>query len=487
AIKRLRVRHKAVLIMRCYDGMTHSEIAESLGCSEFSTRMLFLRAKRALQRELSRNGFAKGSLLTALVVFGKMTAPTEAAAAKISVTAAATKVGLLAEVAVLATTRTAAVSLAAAGALTAGTIVAPSILPGDNVPPLGTRTAIVAQFGINSNAEEQHSYFFPQGPAGAMMLRAKSAPAGGESERLILQDEYANYDYQDGIVNINNHRTWAADLSVPTLPTDDPGMIDFLRKVVPGTRFAEHVSQKYTGLQVGTSREEGEEISRSLAARNPNALQEDYYQPDWPTTAKVSDNRDEMHQRGWTYLRIRGQINGRKVLGAGRIPFVYATSREHSPWLKLQVGSLTITDTYNQANISEASLEQPSVYRGGSFFKGLARQWMGLHTIDTVRRDAAEKGIWFETRYLPDDRFAQVEMDCEGVKVAYKIDLQADVIDEITFTTDRGEAGNLKFSYPSIEVAGREFSRPDTPGRRTSPKANPGLLWLVQLVEDSFE
>jgi RNA polymerase sigma-70 factor (ECF subfamily) len=487
AIKRLRVRHKAVLIMRCYDGMTHSEIAESLGCSEFSTRMLFLRAKRALQRELSRNGFAKGSLLTALVVFGKMTAPSKAAAAKISVTAAATKVGLLAEVAVLATTRTAVVSMAAAGALTAGTVVAPSILPDKNVPPLGTTTThTVAQFGINSNAAEQHSYFFPQGPNGSMMLRAQSAPAGGESERLILQDEYANYDYQDGIVNINNHRTWAADLSVTTLPTDNPGMIDFLRKVVPGTRSAEHVSAKYTGLLVGTSREEGEETTRSVPVRNPNALQEDYFQADWPTTAKVSDNRDEIHQRGWTYFRIRGQINGQKVFGAGRIPFVYATSREHSPWLKLQVGSLTITDTYNQANISQASSEQPSAYRGGSFFKGLARQWMGLHTIDTVRRDAAEKGIWFETRYL-DDRFAQVEMDCQGVKVAYKIDLQADVIDEITFTTDQGEAGNLKFSYPSIERAGREFSRPDTPGRRTSPKANPGLLWLVQLVGDSFE
>jgi len=67
AMQKLRTRHKAVLIMRCYDGMTHSEIAESMGCSEFSTRMLFLRAKKALQRELSRNGFGKGSLLAALV------------------------------------------------------------------------------------------------------------------------------------------------------------------------------------------------------------------------------------------------------------------------------------------------------------------------------------------------------------------------------------------------------------------------------------
>jgi len=486
AIKRLRMRHKAVLIMRCYDGMTHSEIAESLGCSEFSTRMLFLRAKRALQRELSRNGFAKGSLLTALVLFGKMTAPSKAAAAKVSITAAATKVGLLAELAVAATSRTALVSVATAGALTAGTLVAPSMLPRNTVVPLGT--AMVAQFGVNSNAAEQKVHFFPDGPGGAMMLRAASAPAGGESARLILQDAYANYDYQDTTVNVNNHRMWAKDLSVPTLPTDDPEMIDFLGKVVPGTRTVEHVSAKYAGLLAVASRDQGEGTMRAFARRHRSALREDYFQADWPLTAKVSDNRDEMHQRGWTYLRIRGQVNGRDVRGAGRLPFVYATSREQSPWVKLQAGSLTIVDDFHRATVSEESSEEPSVYRGGSFFKGLARPWMGLHTIDTVRRDAAEKKIWFETKYLPDDRFAQVEMDCGGVKVTYKIDLQTDVVDEITFTTEQGEAGNLKFEYlQSIEGAGREFSPPDVRGRPSSFKSSPGLLWLVQLVEGSFD
>lgn len=63
AVKKLRTRHKAVLIMRCYDGMTYSEIAASMGCSEVSMRMLFSYAKRALQRELSRKGFSKSSLL----------------------------------------------------------------------------------------------------------------------------------------------------------------------------------------------------------------------------------------------------------------------------------------------------------------------------------------------------------------------------------------------------------------------------------------
>ena len=479
AMKKLRVRHKAVLVMRCYDGMTHSEIAESLGCSEFSTRMLFLRAKRALQRELSRNGFAKGSLLTALVLFGKMTAPSKAAAAQVSITASAIKVGLLAEVAVLATTKTTIVSMTAAGALTAGTIVAPAVLPKQNINPLMTNAAPVS-FGLNSDATEQHWYFYPEGPGRSVMLRSKSDPVGGESAREILQDKWANYDYHDNTLHINNHRMWAADLSVPTLATDDPAMTDFLKKIVPGTRVLERVSASGKDLLVIASRNKGEESDWPWAIRHRNALYEDYFLSDWPRTAEVVDNRDAMHERGWTYLRIRGQVNGQKVFGSGRIPFFYLASKEHSPWLKLQVGSLTIVDTYSHAHVSLAQSDPHGTYRAGSFFKGLGRPWMGLHTIDTVRRDAAAKGIWFKSEYLPGRESAQVEL-------VYKIDLKTDVIDEITFLTDRGEIGNLKFSYlQSIEGVGREFARPTKPERRTATRDNPGLLWLVQLAEGTI-
>ena len=486
AMKKLRVRHKAVLVMRCYDGMTHSEIAESLGCSEFSTRMLFLRAKKALQRELSRNGFAKGSLLTALVVFGKITAPSKAAAAQVSVTAAAIKVGLLAEVAVLATTKTAIVSLSAAGALTAGTIVAPAVMPRQNVNPLMTNAAPVS-FGINSAATEQHLYFYPDGRGRAMMLRAESDPVGGESAREVLQNDSANYDYHDNTLYINNHRMWAADLSVPTLATDDPAMTNFLAKVVPGTRVVERVNAGGKGLLVVASRNADEESGRPWAIRHQNALYEDYFLSDWARTTDVVDNRDAMHKRGWTYFRIRGQVNGQNVFGSGRIPFFYQAGKEHSPWLKLQVGSLTIVDTYSQAHVSRTQSDPHGTYRGGSFFKGLGRPWMGLHTIDTVRRDAAAQGIWFKTEYLPGGQFAQVELDCEGVKLAYKIDLKTDVIDEITFSTEQGETGNLKFSYlQSIDGVGREFVRPTKQEKRTATRNNPGLMWLVQLAEGSI-
>ena len=487
AMQKLRTRHKAVLIMRCYDGMTHSEIAESMGCSEFSTRMLFLRAKKALQRELSRNGFGKGSLLAALVLFGKMTAPSKAAAAQVSVTAAATKVGLLTGIVGLATTKTAIVSLTAVGALTAGTIVAPSMLSKQGTEGLAPSVVSPQAIGqFDQNAEEEYWYYFPQGPAKPMMLRAKSGVVGEKSYWQILQNDRANYHYHDNNVHINNYRMWARDLSVLTFPTDKPKLTDFLSQVEPSTKVMKHITAKGRGLLLIAAR--SKDSNRSWAVRHYNVLDEDYFQSDWPATAKVFDNRDAMHKRGWTYFRVSGKVNGQNVFGTGRIPFVYATSEQYSPWLKLQVGSLMIVDTYTEAYLNRLQSEQFETYAGGSFFKGLTRPWMGLHTIDTVRRDAAEQRISFETKHTPGSRFAQVELIYKGFRLIYNIDLEMDVIDEITFSTDQGKKGNLKFSYlQSIEGAGgSEDFRPPRPRRRRASKNSPGLLWLLQLAEGSL-
>jgi len=491
AMQKLRTQHKAVLIMRCYDGMTHSEIAESMGCSEFSTRMLFLRAKKALQRELSRNGFGKGSLLTALVLFGKMTAPSKAAAAQISVAASTIKVGLLTSVVGLATTKTAIISFTAAGALTAGTIVSTSgpwkqSTEGHRPSPASSQA--IGQFDKNSNADEEYWYYFPQGPEKPMMLRAKSGTVGTKTYRQILQNDHANYYYHNNSVNINNYRMWAEDLSVITLPTDNPQLTDFLCQVEPGTKATKHIAAKGRGLLLIAAHNKTEDINRQWAVRHYNVLDEDYFQADWPATAKVFDNRDDMHKRGWTYFRVSGNVNGQNVFGTGRVPFVYAASEQYSPWLKLQVGSLMIVDTYKEAYLNRLQSDQLETYAGGSFFKGLARPWMGLHTIDTVRRDAAEQRILFETKHTPSSQFAQVELIYKGLRLIYNIDLEMDVIDEITFSTDHGNKGNMKFSYlQSIEGAGvsEEFA-PPRPAQQRASKSSPDMLWLVQLVEGSL-
>jgi RNA polymerase sigma-70 factor (ECF subfamily) len=488
AMKKLRTRHKAVLIMRCYDGMTHSEIAESLGCSEFSTRMLFLRAKKALQKELSRNGFGKGSLLAALVIFGKMTAPSKAAAAQVAISASTVQVGLLTGLIGLVTTKTAIITISAAGALTAGTIVTTTV-PWKNtvvpVKPVAT-TQVISQFDKNSNAAEEYLYYFPHGKTQFMMLRATSGIVGDRSYKLILQNENANYTFHNNKIYINNYRTWASDFSVLKLPTDETGMIDFICQVEGSPNVMKYLPAKGKDLLVSYTR--NKENSEPWAIRNANVLDEDYFQSDWPRTAKVIDNRDVMHKRGWTYFKVTGRINGKKVSGMGRMPFVYAESARHSPWLKLRVGSMMIVDTKNEAYISESLSDQHIKYQSGSFFKGLARPWLGLHTIDIVRRDAAAQRIPFETKYIPGSKFARVEVIYSGLRIIYNIDLETDVIDEINFSTDQEDKGNLKFSYIQNvnEVIHGEFVAPEKLNIRGASEDRSGLLWLIQLVEGSL-
>jgi RNA polymerase sigma-70 factor (ECF subfamily) len=491
AMKSLKTRHRAVLVMRCYDQMSYSEIAESMGCSEFSTRMLFVRAKRALQRQLSRNGFGKGSLLAALVLFGKMTAPTEAAAAHVSVTAATTSVGLLAGLVGLATTKTAIVSLTAAGVITVGSITVNSGPPGtaktDQQPAAGSH--IVSPLGHMHNGNEEYWYYFPEGVGRPMMMRVKAGPAGAHPHAHFLQNDQANYYFNENVIYINNHRMYAADMSVLRLPTDSPQLSSFLSQVEGGrgNQKMQYVPNRAKGLLVIAARSGEKGPNRSWVIRHNNVLDEDYFQGDWPAGIKTIDKRDEMHKRRWTYFRITGRINERTVSGKGRIPFVYATSRRYSPWLRLQVADdLTIVDTGARAYASGANGAVLAHYKAGSFFKGLPRPWMGLHAIDTIRRDAAEQRIAFKT-ILIDENKVQVSMTRGEVNLLYTIDLEVDVVDEIAFSLGDSSIGELKFSYlQNIDDIGSEFVSPRSASYRGPQQQDFGLLWLVQLAEGSL-
>ena len=171
AMAKLRYRHRRVLTLRCYEQMQYREIAEELECSEFAARMLFIRAKRALARQLARRGLGKGALLTALVVFGKMTAPTEAAATTISVSAGTVKAGVAATVAGVALSKTAVVTVGTAAVVAVGTSEfvqyreAPAAEGRETI-----RTARV--LGEQRNVKERVTeYFYPERPDGAVMIR----------------------------------------------------------------------------------------------------------------------------------------------------------------------------------------------------------------------------------------------------------------------------------------------------------------------------
>jgi RNA polymerase sigma-70 factor (ECF subfamily) len=491
AMRSISTRHRAVLVMRCYDSMSYAEVAESMGCSEFGARMLFLRAKRALQRQLSRNGFGKGALLTALAVFGKMTAPSEAAAAKIAVSAGALKVGALAGIVGLATSKTAILSLTATGALVVGSVALNSdtskqaasqdlglVSPERVGQPVGN--------GVKADGEE-FWYYFPEGVGGPMMMRVKAGRASEQGYSRVLQNEIANYSYDGGTLSLNSHRTYAEDLTVVRLPTDSPELTDFIDQVEGGRGIEkmQYVSNRERGLLVIATRSQQAAGRRSWSVRHFNVLEEDYFKGDWPAGITPIDNRDAMHRRGWTYFRVSGALRGQVVSGRGRLPFTYAASRQFSPWLLLRLTDGTeVVDTGDGGRVMRAGRLDGIGYRRGSFFKGIGRPWMGLHTADTVRRDAAEQRIPFRTVGREDDH-ARVELDCRSAKLVYVIDLRSDLVEKIELIGGAGEVGRLEFSYmQEIEDAGSEFAEP-----RLAPLAiqsDCGLLWLVRLAEGTL-
>lgn len=256
--------------------------------------------------------------------------------------------------------------------------------------------------------------------------------------RLWLQDEQANYHRRNNAIHIDNWRTWQSDLAVWRLPTDSPQLSDFISGVEGFSVQIEPVQANQNHLLVVAWRDAKAREGISWITTSRTVLQEDYFQCDWPTGTRTIDNRDAMHKRGWTYFTVTGEIDGKEVKGTGRLPFFYAASEEYWPWMKLRIDGEVFVD---------------------EGFVGFTRPWAGLHTIDTVRRDAAQRQIPFETKLRADASKAQVILTTESGRVIYIIDMQADVVEKIVFTA--GSQGQLTFNYlQEIDDINRDFAKP---------------------------
>jgi hypothetical protein len=454
--------------------------------------MLFCRAKKALGKQLSRRGLNKGALLMVLTLYGKMTASSKAAATQVSVTAASLKVGVAASVAGMVASKGTIMALTAAGAVAAGSVAL------TNRPPAIPQPGQLDGFGADSAITrttgniEQCWYYFPDGVAGPVMTRwTKSGSRGHNSYCQWLQNDTGNYyfDRNSNTAYVVNHRTWNQDLSVRSLPTDDPQLTEFLARVQGDGGDMEHVYARGRGLLVVAQRDKEEGPGYWRIIRHHNVLDEDYFRLDRPAGSRVINQCDAMHKRGWTYFRIEGAIAGQRVSGLGQIPFFHSTSKQRKPWLRLRVSErLEIVDSTVGASISSAG-KVLAVYPAGSFFKGLGRPWMGLHTIDTVRRDAAEQQVWFETMASPEDDTARIVLTPPGGKLVYTVDMKTDVVREIVISGSDGISGNLTFSYlQDIGQAGEGFVEPSI-GRRHASKRrqSTGILWLMKLAEKTAE
>jgi RNA polymerase sigma-70 factor (ECF subfamily) len=499
AMRELKPKHRAVLAMRCYEEMQYSQIAQLMGSSELNTRVLFYRAKEALHKHLSRKGIDKGFLLSALALFGKMTAPSEAAVPSVTVTAAATRVGAAATLVGVATSKTTVVTLATAAVLAAGTMMAPLSF-GRAIAWINKAAGSIQQKiaqNLNAPAElskpsDEYWYYYPDkadGPVETALLRKESQMK--HPYCLWLEDGHANYffDKLTNTIRIRNCRMWRDNMTVVGLPTDKTNLVEFLTAINGQSQGGkiEYVSSDSNGLLVIV--EHGDAGARSHTSHHYNVTDEEYFRYNWSAGAKIIDARDEMHKRGWTYFRITGHINGEEVTGAGRIPFVYAAVRGKQPWLRLNVAHrLEITESAAGAGIYNADRGTFTTYPDNAFFKGLARPWMGLHTIDIIRRDAAEQQLWFETKYAHGSLRAEVVVSHGQDKIVYIVDMEKDVVDKITLLKSKGTEmetqAELEFFYlDDVTQAGVEFAEPSKKIYGKSQRQELGMLWLVRLAE----
>ena len=481
AIHELEPRQRAVLTMRCYDQMSYGQISKAMGCSQLGARALFHRAKKTLARLLNSHGIDKSALPVALLFFGKLSARSEAAAAAVSITASALQVGPWATIAA-----TAAQPLVVATLLIAATVGIGGALAARagiwNRTPQQTATSIdvPASMAVSQNASCW--YYYPPGSAGTVMIRTT-----GQSIAYSqwLQKEQANYYRWGDTITIRNHRQFAPDLSVWRLPTDPPALRRFLQRQDRRDPGLDYVAPSPRGLLVAVEQPQADR--RRQVTLSYDVSMEDYFRHDWSTNSAIVDERDEAHRRGWTYFTISGHIGTQPVSGFGRLPFVASAVGEHGPSLRLTVGDgLTILDAGNAAEMRDASGTILGHYSGGSFFQALGRPWSGLHTIDTIRRDAALAGIAFSTKALPDRQRVEILLDSPQMSLTYRVHLYQDWIESITFSKEGVTIGEWVFGYPSPDEADvhRLPAAPSPLGRRAQSPA-PNGLWLMRLAQGS--
>jgi RNA polymerase sigma-70 factor (ECF subfamily) len=479
AVGELEPRQRAVLTMRCYDQMSYGEISRAMGCTQLGARALFHRAKKSMARLLNSHGIDKAALPVALLIFGKLSATSEAAVSGVSITAATLHVGPCGAIAAMLARHAVLAAVLGTAAVGAGGAMVVAAGSAEGAPAATIAMATIPQAGAVSQ-ETSCWYYYPPASTETVMIRT-----GG---RAIAYSQWlgrgqANYYRQGDTIRIRNHRQFSPDLSVWRLPTDRPELRNFLRAQDGRNCGLDYAAPSPRGMLVAVEKAQGDRLRQ--ATLNYDVSVEDYFRHDWSAAATIVDERDEIHRQGWTWFDVRGHIGGQPVSGGGRLPFVAAAVQDHGPWLSLTVGDdQTISDAGTGAGESGGSGSVPIHYSGGSLFQGLARPWTGLHTIDTIRRDAAAARIPFATRRLPDGERVEIVLDGPQTQLTYRVHLYQDWIESITLRRGGAVVGELTFRYPKPdEAAPHRLKAPSpSPGSRGRTSA-PAGLWLMRLDE----
>ena len=511
AMKQIRQQYRAVLSLRCFEDLSYADIAVTMQCSEVRARVLFFRAKHALKKELGHQGLSKSLLLMSLGLFGRLTAPAEAGASVVAVTASTTQVGLTAAALATASSKLGIATLTAITVALVGIggmsrrpdkpLPEPHIRSRADINSLHFTTQLMdnspeARGSLSKGAYEQQ-FYFPDGINGPMFMRMQRwNPEILNKLCAWLENEQANYYFDSGynIIHITNRRVCWSSLKVRRLPTDTAEFSAFLSDVEGNSKGIGHFARDpNTALLTSFVDYRFDNAPSFQTEYLYNTVGPEQFKYEWPEDIPVEDDRDRMHKRGWTYFTINGTVNDQEIAGRGCIPFVYSAAKERPAWLTLKIGNdLEITDCSRGAYLQRGDKNLITAYPAGTFFKGLARPWMGMHTADIVRRDAVEQRIWFQCERAPNETDVIVaifhEEQQNSTDLIYTIDMENDLIKTITFDVNGQAQGSLIFSYiQSIDHLANEFTEPAiSAGPKPPIQQSPGIRWLIYLAQGNL-
>ncbi len=516
AMKHIKQQYRAVLSLRCFEQLSYSDIAEAMQCNEVTARVLFYRAKKAIKKQLASQDLSKSLLLMCIGLFGKLTAPAEAASSSFTVTAASTKVGLTAAALATASSKlgivtiTAAVAFASIGLTVFSNNPAPNPEALPSAPSLPNRNEISSihfttqledsdpnSGGSLSKGAYEQWFYFPDGIDGPMFMRMQRWTTE-EDKKLCswLENSQGNYYYQSGEkqIYLHNYRVCWSSLKVCHLPTDSEEFTDFLSKVqgdLPA--FHDYNRDEKTGFLISSVDYRFVNAPNFLTEYCYNTIGPENFEYNWPASVPIIDQRDQMHKRGWTYFHINGRLNGKDISGQGQIPFVYETCKKYPAWMRLNIGNeLEIIDCSDGAQLRRADGTVIADYPVGAFFKGLPRPWMGMHTADIIRRDAVEKKIWFFSERLAYENNVIITLtygdQSRDIDLIYNIDMDKDIVTNIRFDINGKPKGQIYFSYlQDISQTDIELTEPVPSDTSQVPTQNSaGILWLFHIAQGNM-
>lgn len=518
AMAGLKTTQRQIVSMRCFDNLSFAEIGQALDCTEENARVNFFRTRQFLQKHLKRKGYTAVALITGMLIFGNATSSADA-----SIIYAATVPAMLKETiklsfkSYLSVHAVKIITALLVCLITAGSIVAHYKSAATDIFKLPQRADVksfhyVTQAWdntvkqVNTNLSRGRSlskgafeqwFFFPDGIEGPMfMMMQRWNPQQTAKLCGWLQNAEGNYYYDSKYKTIHIYNTPLPlnDLKTRRLPTDTEEFTTFLDNVEGLTDGIIYERDSKTGLLKGVLDNRFYNANNFHSSITFNGLEEKSFgnfRYHWDADSNIVDERDDMHQRGWTFFKITGSLNGSPVEAFGRVPFVYDKLTSYPPAFYMNINKTSIIDVPTQSRIVVDG-KTSAVYPGGTFFKGFLKPWMGMHILDIIRRDAAEKKIPFKIRQFIDDNgieFVELNLIQNEMRIQYTINMNANLIEKIEFYSGEKIIGTLYFDYTEQS---EDFDKSlteqiqDSSSRAASDKNPPGASWLFDLANGNL-